>query len=789
MEAIGRLVGMTARRLPFALIALLAGCPSSTNEDTPDGGMGDDVDGSMQPDAAVCTPACVDEANADVTCNAFDACDSTCETGFSRCGGDCVAESVTQCGAGCSPCPMPTNGTGTCSDGVCGVTCNAGYVPCEGYSGMSCCPFASEVVAPADLGGYMPSVAVDAAGAVHMAYYQSAEHRLIYAKNTIAGLTRETARWYWSSGGGARFELALGAKGPLILYTYPNSLSGLYLAEKRSTGWSHSKVADSTPTGFGFATDRAGRAHACFTTSAGLSYGIRRGDEWTITPVGDLDGKGACAVAVDTDGNPHIAYVRSTDHDLAYAKGDASGTFTTTTVDTVGFIGAELAITIATDGTPHVGYYASDTKDLRWATKAGGAWTTQSVSTGYLVGYPRIALGAAGPVMTWFDYGQYRVMIAQKNGALWAKQIFEDVSGGYGSIAAAPDGSTWIATGDRSVLLHNFKNGAAASYGIDFEDAAGNDIALLHRTPAQPVMIYDTTHDSVKHVEVATKVGAGWSRTQVPTAGYGAVAALDATAKVHLAYQTGTSLSYAAEASAYAAETIAATASQPSIAVDGTTVRVAYIATVATNSYALVLATRGASGWTSTTIGAGAAYGTYSRPTLRVVNGVVHLLWFNSVAKTIIYASSADSYANVTVETNADGGHDLWVSPTGIPHACTFRHGTSWPDQKYATRSGTTWSSVLVAKHGSALDRGTCAIRGDAAGTISIARSLVYGAGLGELVLTTLGATTTHAVLQDDFYSAAIGMSLGANGLEVAAIGEPYDGSGTDQNRVRWAHR
>ncbi len=387
MEAIGRLVGMS-RRLPFALIALLAGCPSSTSEDTPDGGMGDDVDGSMQPDAAVCTPACVDEANADVTCNAFDACDSTCETGFSRCGGDCVVESVTQCGAGCSPCPMPTNGTGTCSDGVCGVTCNAGYVPCEGYSGMSCCPFASEVVAPADLGGYMPSVAVDAAGAVHLAYYQSAEHRLIYAKNTIAGLTRETARWYWSSGGGARFELALGAKGPLILYTYPNSLSGLYLAEKRSTGWSHSKVADSTPTGFGFATDRAGRAHTCFTTSTGLSYAIRRGDEWTITPVGDLDGKGACAVAVDNDGNPHIAYVRSTDHDLAYAKGDASGTFTTTTVDTVGFIGAELAITIATDGTPHIGYYASDNKDLRWATKAGGAWTTQSVSTGYLVGYP-----------------------------------------------------------------------------------------------------------------------------------------------------------------------------------------------------------------------------------------------------------------------------------------------------------------------------------------------------------------------------------------------------------------
>src|SRR5688572_32333266 len=116
---------MTSRAPLIAILAVLAGCPSSESGDTPDGGMSD-VDGSMQPDAAVCTPACEDEPNADVTCNAFNACDSSCETGFSRCGGSCVTESVTQCGAGCSPCPMPANGTGTCSDGVCAVTCNAG---------------------------------------------------------------------------------------------------------------------------------------------------------------------------------------------------------------------------------------------------------------------------------------------------------------------------------------------------------------------------------------------------------------------------------------------------------------------------------------------------------------------------------------------------------------------------------------------------------------------------------------------------------------------------------------
>lgn len=773
------------------VVTVLFACSSPSSSDGPDGGMGDD--GGTQPDGptTVCTPACTPEPNADVTCSVLETCESTCSTGYARCGGDCVTESAQQCGAGCNVCPDPANGSPVCTDGVCGVTCDAGFVPCDGYSGPSCCAFASEVVAPADLGGYMPSIAVDGAGDVHLAYYRSAEHQLVYAKSTAAGLTRETARWYWSSGGGARFELALGAKGPLVVYTYPNSLTGLYLAEKRTTGWSHSKlVGDTTPAGFGVATDRAGRAHMCFTTSAGLSYGIRRGDQWTITPVGDTDAKGACAIAVDHDGLPHIAYVRSTAHDLAYAKGDASGAFATTTVDPAGFIGAELSIAIAADGTPQIAYYASDDKELRHAYKNGANWNEQVVSAGYLVGYPRIAIGSSGPVITWFDYGQYRVMIATKSGGTWNRLVFEDVSGGYGSIAPAPDGSVWIATGDRSVLVHQFENGGGASYGIDFEDAAGNDIAILHRTPAEPVIIYDHERENVRYVEVASKYGALWSRTELATAGTGAVAALDANAKVHIAYQTGASLSYAVENNgAYAIEALATSAAQPSIAVDGTTPKVAYVATVATNSYALVLATRGAGGWTTQTIGAAGAYGVYTKPTLRLVNGVAHVLWYDSVAKTIFYASSADGFTKATVETNADGGHDLWVSPTGVPHACTFRHGSSWPDQKYATRSGATWSSVLVAKHGSALDSGRCAIRGDANGTISIARSLVYGAGLGELVLTTLGATTTHAVLQDDFYSAAISMSLGANGVEVAATGEPYDGSGTDQNRVRWAHR
>jgi hypothetical protein len=700
-----------------------------------------------------------------------------------------------QCGAGCNVCPDPANGSGTCSDGVCGVACDPGYVACEDYGGITCCPYASEVVAPSQLGGYMPSLAIDADGKLHVAYYGSAEHKLMYAAETATGLVRESARWYWSSGGGARFQLALGKRGALILYTYPNSRTGLFLAERRSKGWSHSTLlSTSTPTGFGIVTDRAGRAHACFTESTGgLSYALRKGDRWTITPITDAEAKGACAIAVDGDGVPHIAYYRVTAGDLAYAKGSTGGTFTTSVVDSAGMVGSEVAIAVAADGTPHIAAYRSDTQDLRWAVHGGGAWTVQDVGPGRIGSTPSIAIAGSGlPVITYWDADLYRIVVAVRNAnQTWSEGVFEDVSGGKAPLATAPDGTVWITTGDRDVLVYQIEAAGISAYAIDTFHKAGSDVSLLHRNGQAALVYTQSGGDGINRVEVASRQNGSWTYTQLATPGSGSVATVDGAAKTHIVYQTGSALSYATDAGGgFAIETLAAAASEPAIAVSATgVVHAAYIATTAPSSYALVLAVRGATGWTTTTVGAAAPYNTYRLPVLRVVGGVVHLLWYDGIAKTIVYASSSDGFAKATVETNAEAGHDLHVTPAGVPHACVFRRGTSWPDLRYATRATTTWSSVLVSPPGSAVNDGICAIRGDAAGTIAIARSLRYGAGLGELVLTTLGAPNVHTVLQDDFYSGGLGMSVGANGFEVAATGRPYNGSGTDQNRVRWAHK
>src|SRR5437870_5590943 len=97
------------------LLLLCAACSSDASSDHPDAATSGD---GNTPDASLCMPACSGEPNADVACTVFATCESTCSSGFARCGASCVTETPAQCGADCAACPDPANGSPTCSDGV-----------------------------------------------------------------------------------------------------------------------------------------------------------------------------------------------------------------------------------------------------------------------------------------------------------------------------------------------------------------------------------------------------------------------------------------------------------------------------------------------------------------------------------------------------------------------------------------------------------------------------------------------------------------------------------------------
>ena len=76
---------------------------------------------------------------------------SRLQRGYHRCGGVCVNNtSVATCGAACSPCPAPPNGTATCNGNSCGVNCSTNFADCDGLtwngsSLISRCPRAATV--------------------------------------------------------------------------------------------------------------------------------------------------------------------------------------------------------------------------------------------------------------------------------------------------------------------------------------------------------------------------------------------------------------------------------------------------------------------------------------------------------------------------------------------------------------------------------------------------------------------------------------------------------------------
>lgn len=85
-----------------------------------------------------CDTICPAATNGRATCTSG-ACQLVCDTGFHRCGAQCVSDgSTASCGAACSPCPAPPHAMPTCSGGACGIVCSAGFGDCDGDPTNGC---------------------------------------------------------------------------------------------------------------------------------------------------------------------------------------------------------------------------------------------------------------------------------------------------------------------------------------------------------------------------------------------------------------------------------------------------------------------------------------------------------------------------------------------------------------------------------------------------------------------------------------------------------------------------
>lgn len=233
-----------------------------------------------------------------------------------------------------------------------------------------------------DLGWYA-SLAFDAESKPHIAYYDMSEIRegehannLKYANRTASGWTVETVD---TPGDVGKFaSLALDAEGNARVAYFDNTNRDLKYASKSGGNWTVETVAATGSVGWdsSLALDAGGNPHIAYyemtewMRDGDLKYASKGGGSWVVETVDTTGEVGEnAALALDDQGNPHIAYYDGTNHDLKYARKNGT-TWTIETVDAIGNVGLYASLVLDTQGNPRIAYWDEFTQYLKYASIA-----------------------------------------------------------------------------------------------------------------------------------------------------------------------------------------------------------------------------------------------------------------------------------------------------------------------------------------------------------------------------------------------------------------------------------
>lgn len=273
-----------------------------------------------------------------------------------------------------------------------------------------------------------PSLGIAPNGRAHLCWtsFDEGTTRLVYATNARGAWRVEVDEWH--GGAPTRCALAVDARGAVHL-AYQDPLVDMLRYETNVLGRWQAEIVDGAP---GTGTMPTLLLDGDYLPRIGyqdgdrdLHWAVRSGRVWQSEIVeGDLGGNGpfVAAFSLDEQGAAHVSYRAAEERQLRYAT-NATGVWVYETIEMPGYSARTSAIGIDGDAYAHIVFSRDDRQDqpedLLFATRAGGAWTQQTIDEEGRTGWgPSLLIGPTLLQVTYFRFvvgGQTDVLYATRS--------------------------------------------------------------------------------------------------------------------------------------------------------------------------------------------------------------------------------------------------------------------------------------------------------------------------------------------------------------------------------------
>ena len=296
----------------------------------------------------------------------------------------------------------------------------------------------------------------------------------------------------------------------------------------------------------------------CFVTLMMLMAANASGS-WTITTVdsiGDVGEHNAISIAYNS--YAHISYYDESNANLKYAT-NASGSWVTSTIDSTGNVGGETSIAIDSGDYIHISYYDFTNQDLKYATNASGSWVTTTIdSTGNVGKHTSIGIDSSNHVhISYYDVTNGDLKYATNASGSWATSTIDSTGnvGGETCIAIDSGDHVHISYDDYTNQDLKYATNASGSWATSTIDSTGNvgDYTSIAIDSSDKIYIsyYDGSNQDLKY---ATNASGSWVTSTIDSTGNvgrETSIAIDSNNKVYISYYdvTNGDLKYATNAS------------------------------------------------------------------------------------------------------------------------------------------------------------------------------------------------------------------------------------------------